>query len=317
MANDFPGVSDLIADALDLSGAEINNILRGGPLVARMPFVESSNGTTHKYITHTADPVTGFRAENAGRDFDHSVDVAVTASLKILDWSWATDKAVADAWKGGRGAYLQRESMRHIKSAVSTMEKQLIYGTGTGGSSDGFAGLANLSQLDDSDDSMVVNAGGTSAGTGASVYLINLGDQSGIAGVYKGDGPAFEMGETIVQNFVDGSGKNLPIYYTPACTWFGMQIGGSYSVSRIANLTEESGKGLTDDLIFSAIEKHPVGHEPDVIVMNRRSREQLRASRTATNATGTPAPLPEEVAGIPILMTDSLLNTEALLTAAS
>lgn len=316
MADDFLGVSDLIADALDLSGTEINNILRGGPVVARLPFTESSNGTTHKYITHTADPVTGFRAENAGREFDHSVDVAVTATLKILDWSWASDKAVADAWKRGREAFLTRESMRHVKSAVSKMEKQLFYGTSALGDSTGFAGLANLAQLDDSDDSMVVNAAGTTADTASSVYLLNLGESSGIAGVYKGDGPAFDMGETIVQDFLDGDGKHYPAYYTPACTWFGMQIGGAYSVSRIANLTADAGKGLTDDLIYAAIEKHPVGHEPDVIVMNRRSREQLRSSRTATNATGTPAPLPEEVAGIPILLTDTLLNTEALLTAA-
>jgi hypothetical protein len=46
--------------------------------------------------------------------------------------------------------------------------------------------------------------------------------------------------------------------------------------------------------------------------MTRRSRGQLRNSRTATNATGAPAPMPTEVGGVPIEVTDSLSNVEAL-----
>jgi hypothetical protein len=46
--------------------------------------------------------------------------------------------------------------------------------------------------------------------------------------------------------------------------------------------------------------------------MTKRSQEQLRASRTATNATGAPAPIPTDAFGIPIGVTDGILNTEAL-----
>ena len=45
--------------------------------------------------------------------------------------------------------------------------------------------------------------------------------------------------------------------------------------------------------------------------MNGRSREQLRNSRTATNANGTPAPLPTEWEGIPIIRTASITNDES------
>jgi hypothetical protein len=48
--------------------------------------------------------------------------------------------------------------------------------------------------------------------------------------------------------------------------------------------------------------------------MNRRSLSQLRKSRTATNATGTPAPIPREVEGIPIIVTEALSSTEAIET---
>ena len=314
MADDLHVLADLVADALDLSGTEISNILNRAPLVNRLPFVESSNGTTHKYITHTADPVVGFRAPLAGRDLDSSVDTPVTSNLFILDWSWASDKAIADAWRKGRQDYVSREGARHINAAAFKLEQQVLYGTSALGDSAGFAGLANLSQLDGLSDSMVVNAGGTTADTASSVFLLKLGDDQGIAGVYKGDGPAIELGETIVQDFQDASDRHFPAYYTPASTWFGLQLGANYSVSRIANLTADAGAGLTDDRIYEAIEKHPAGHTPDVMVMSRRSREQLRKSRTSTNATGAPAPTPEEVAGIPILVSEAVSNAEALLT---
>jgi hypothetical protein len=55
---------------------------------------------------------------------------------------------------------------------------------------------------------------------------------------------------------------------------------------------------------------------PTILVMNRRSLKQLQESRTATNATGAPAPFPSEAFGVPILVTDAITNTEALLTEA-
>ena len=69
---------------------------------------------------------------------------------------------------------------------------------------------------------------------------------------------------------------------------------------------------LTDDLIFDALELFPAGAGPDMMIMNRRSQFQLRASRTATNATGAPSPMVDSVAGVPIVTTDAILSTEAL-----
>ena len=311
MANSFHTVSTLIADALDLSGTEISNILDSTPFLARLPFVESSNGIVHKYITHTANPTVGFVAENGGRDFSKSVDTPVTANLKILDFSFAVSKATADAWRaGGAAAMIAREAQRHLTSAMVALEAQIL---NNADASNGFTGFSANAGLNNADDAMVVNAGGTTADTAASVYLVREGDGIGVAGVYKGDGPSVTLGDTIIQNFLDGNGKNYPAYYTPGTSWFGLQFGGTYSTSRIANLTEDAGKGLTDELIYEAWSRHPVGQKPTVIVMNRRSQEQLRSSRTATNAVGSPAPLPGDWEGLPIVVTDTLSSTEAII----
>ena len=312
MANDFLTVADMVADAYDLSGLETSEVRAAAPVIAALPAIPASNGTMHKQSVMTALPVTGFRTENVGRDFDHSTDRIDSVNLNILDWSWMVDKAVADSsrFAGGREQYIAREGLRHVQSAMFNLEQQWINGT-VGAAAGGFEGLADQANLDGASDSMVVNAAGTTATTGSSVYLIRRNSaECGL--VYHGEN-GVELGETRIQNFVDGTGKNLPAYYTPGCMWTAGFFGSLYSVVRIANLTADSGKGLTDDLIYQALELFPAGHSPDMMIMNRRSQFQLRTSRTATNATGAPAPLSMDAAGIPIVTTDAITSVEALL----
>jgi len=308
MANDFLTVADMVADAYDLSGQETSEVRAAAPVIASLPAIPASNGVVHKQSVMTQLPVTGFRSENSGRDFDHSVDRIDTVDLKILDWSWAVDKAVADSSRlaGGREQYIAREGMRHVQSAMFNLENQWINGTGFNAA--GFNGLADSSNLGSISDDMVVDAGGSAVGATSSVYMIRR-NSAECGMVYKGDG-AVELGETVVQNFIDGSGKNYPAYYTPACGWFAGFFGSLFSVVRIVNL--DASNGLTDDLIYQALERFPAGHSPDMCIMNRKSQFDLRASRTATNATGAPAPLVDNVAGVPVITTDAITHAEAV-----
>ena len=315
MADDMLAAADLIADALDLSGTEISNVLDAAPVMARMPFVPSSNGTTHKYIAVTQNPVVPFRAINAGKDFDSSIDVAVSATLTYLDISFAVDKAYADVWRrGGAEALIAREGLAHIRSGFATLEDQFFNDTDTSA----FSGLSVLTPYDTKDDSSgkVIDAGGTTASTGSSVWLLNVGEMTGVCMVYRGDGPGLELGETIVQN-IGAADANISAYYTPGGGWFGSQVPhtSGHGVTRICNLTEDSGKGLTDDLLAQAIAIHPIGQKPTVACMSRRSHRQLQESRTATNATGAPAPFPTEAFGVELIVTDAIPDTETLLSA--
>lgn len=310
MADDLITLADMVGNSLDVSDEVTSNLLQDAPFFASLMGVESSNGDTHKYVRETGAPTVGFRAVNAGRDLDSSTTELVTVTLKLLDFSFAVDKGAADTWIKGPQEYIQMEGMRHVAAALFAAEQQYINGT-VGGSASGFAGFADA--LDDSDDTGVVDAGGTTASTGSSIYLVRAGVRD-IQGVYATDGLA--LGETIVQDMVDGSGKHFPVYYTPGCAHIGIQIGGQYSLVRICNVTEDATKGATDDLIYSAFAEFPAGRGPTHILMNRRSRKQLRESRTSTNVTGAPAPTPLEVEGVPIITTDAIGSTETLLTAA-
>lgn len=311
MADDLFVLADFVGDALDLSPAQVTDLSNSAPFLMALPMVPSSNGTNHKYVKETGAPVVGFRAINAGRELDSSADTVVSIDLKVLDFSWAVDYALAKAWRrGGAPALIAREGLRHLKAAFYEFEKQIFYGTGN--DAGGFAGLLDNAQFDALADTMVVNAGGTTASTGSSVWLVTA-NENAMCSVMR-EGNPIELGETVVIDMLDGSSKHFPAYYTPGSAWCGLQIGGAYDIVRIANLTEDSGKGLTDDLIYTALSKFPGGRVPTHIVMNRRSLRQLRESRTATNATGAPAPIPREVEGIPILVTEAISSTEALET---
>lgn len=311
MAYDPLVMADLVADALDLSNAEVTDLVQAVPFLNLLPMETSSNGETHKYSKETGAPVVGFRAPNVGRDLDSSIDTVVTVTLKILDFSWDVDKAIADIWrKGGKAALIAREGLRHIKSAMVAFEKQVIYGATALGDAGGFTGMVQAAPVDALADALTIDAAGTTADTASSCWAVRIGPND-LTGVVNGDG-AISLGETTVIQKTSSAALVYPAYYTPGCTWLGMQVGSIYSMGRIVNLTADSGKGLTDALIGSLLAEFPVGKFPTHLLMNRRSQAQLRASRTATNPTGLPAPFPEEAFGVPIVVVESIVNTEPL-----
>lgn len=319
MADDLHAIADLIGDAFDLADIEVSDLLRASPFVSLLPVQDSSNGTTHKYVKETAAPVVGFRAANAGRDMDSSDDTLVSIDLKILDFSWQVDQAVASSWRRGKERYIAREGLRHLAAAFMAYEKQLINGVigasdsaAASGSAAGFLGFRDAATVNALADAMVVTAGAGTADVNSSVWGVRLAED-GVCGVMIPDAP-FELGETVTQQRIVDPGtdnKTLPTWYTPGFTWLGVQIGSAYDIGRIANLTTSA--PLTDDLIAELLSRYPIGKYPTHLLMSRRSRKQLQDSRTATNATGAPAPFPTEAFGVPIVATDAISNTEELI----
>lgn len=320
MADDLHAIADLIGDAFDLADIEVSDLLRTSPLVQLLGMEPSSNGTVHKYTKETGAPVVGFRAPNAGREMDSSDDTAVSVDLKLLDFSWLVDVAVADAWRKGRANYVAREGSRHLRSALFTFEKQLINGqigasdsAGASGIAAGFTGLRDAATIDAVADTMVVNAASATADVNSSVYAVRLAPD-GLTGVYKGEGSAIDLGETVTVNQIVNPGsdnKTFPAYYTPGWLWLGLQVGSAYDLGRICNIGSAD-HTLTDDLIAQLLAKFPIGFGPTHLIMSRRSRMQLQQSRTATTPTGQPAPFPTESHGVPIVVSDAVSNTEEL-----
>ncbi len=311
MADTFLSLADLVkVNDQNLADIDVKDILDDAPFMGALAADTSSNGTDHKYLKETGAPVVGFRDPNTGRENEKSGDTLVTINLKILDASFNVDKALADAYKKGPEAYIAREAKRHLKAAFFVAEQQFI--NGTGNEADGFTGLADALALPNA---MTHDAGGSTADTASSVYLVRTNADGTDATAITGEDGQISIDESVVQAIEDvANGGRFTGYHTPILGWLGLQVGSAHSVGRICNITEDAGKTLDDDLIYRALSLFPASRQPNLIVMNRRSLRQLRESRTATNATGTPAPRPTDVDGIRIVTTDAIVSTETILS---
>lgn len=305
MADTFLTLTDL-AKVNDANNADygISDLLDDAPLVRALA-AEPTDGDTHKYLKQTGAPTVGFRSVNTGRENKASADTEVTVTLKLLDCSFVVDRALADQYRFGASAYVAREARRHLKAGFFELEKQVLYGTGN--AAGGFAGLADDTALDDLDDAMVVDGGGSGSDT-ESVWAIRTGNDLMDMVLITGMNGNIMIGETVSQ-FIDGATGRYPVYATPIFAWAGVQIGGAYSVGRLANI--DAGAGLTDDKISDLLALFPAGRGANMLVMSRTARKQLQQSRTATNSTGAPAPFPTESFGVPITTTDAITATES------
>jgi hypothetical protein len=314
MANAFVSTTELLqlGDG-NISDIDVTELLEDTPFLAQISAIVASNMTSHEWLKKTTAPTAGARAINDGLENTKAAYTKVTQTLRLFDAGFDMDIGLLKAANGDR--LMRREAIDHLKAAFVAVEKQLFYGTGTGGLSAGFAGFSNETTVDRRDDVMVVNATGTTANSASSVWAVRVGE-SAVSVVYGANG-RIEIGESYMTLRDGSSTGSYDAMRTPITFYAGCQVATSLDLGRIVNLTAESGKGLTDLLIAQLLAKFPAGRGPTHLVMNRQSHMQLRNSRTATNPTGAPAPFPSEAFGVPIVVTDQLSITEPLVAASS
>lgn len=282
------------------------NVLDDAPVMAQA-FAQpaSQGGTLHKYLRRKVAAGAGFRAiargiTNAAEQFE---DISVTCEL--LDGSFDRDVALALAYRGGIGAYLQKETGSALKSLFFGLE-QAVFNLSVASS---FKGLPYMADYWAKDLPQVVDAGGSG---GKSVWLLRWADD-GVSMVAGNEGRMnFVLPESDqIVRLTDSDSRPYSAYRTTLLGYFGLQVGSTYDVVRICNLDGTSDDLLTDDLIYDALSRFPAGKQPNMIVMNRTALKELREGRTATTPTGQAAPRPADIEGIPIVVTDALGVAEA------
>lgn len=269
-------------------------------------------GINYKTKIRTSLPTVGFRKANDGVTATKGGYDNRLVETYILNPRWECDKAVADRDEDGPEMFIFDEATGMLEASLQQLCKQFYYGRNAtyGGDVEGHPGL--LDSYDSTN--MVVDAGGTTANTGSSCWLIRFGRKD-VNWVW-GENGSMEVDDPRIETITGENGGPLTGYVQELLAYPGLQVGSLKSIVRIKKLTDDTGKGLTDDLIYEALSKFPAGIEPDLILCSKRSLEQLRKSRTATNATGSPAPVPESIIGtqgpIPIKPSEAILNVEAL-----
>ena len=291
----------------------IESVMTAAPELAAIA-ARTINGTSYKTVDRTSLPATGFANANEGIVPGKSAFSVKTVECFIFRGAVNVDKAIALANEDGPAALQAIEASGVGLSAGIEIGKQVWYGVDE--DSKGFPGLRALCPA-----GMKVDATGTTATTGSSVYGVKFGPQH-VQMIYGG-GSVLSLPPFKEQSVTDANGGQYDAYVSNLTAWIGMQCVHPYSIGRLYNLTADSGKGLTDALLADLLALYPVGFTPDAWFMSRRSRTQLQKSRTVTmlssgtkggvgSSEGLVAPLPTEAFGIPIIVTDNLLNTETL-----
>jgi hypothetical protein len=232
----------------------------------------------------------------------------------ILNPRWQCDKAVADRHEDGALVFIAQEAEGTLEGEMQALSKQFYYGAASGlANAKAFPGLLDMYDATN----MSVDAAGTTDSTCSSVWLVRFGPKH-VQWVWGNNGE-LQPSDIRIESVPMGTTPEsyMEAYVQTFLGYPGLQVASLLSVVRIKKLTADSGKGLTDALISTALAKFPEGTTPDAIFMGKRSHGQLQAGRTAVNPTGAPAPFPTEVMGIagnaiPIYVSSGIIATETL-----
>lgn len=282
-------------------------------------------GTSYRTVSRDTYPGVGFRAANGGVPYTKSTFLNRLHECYIFSGNIRADVAVMNAHEDGAEAFKAIESSGVMKQAMIDIGSQFIYGTAS--DAKGFPGLQAFHDAFSTELTarsvapIVLDAGGTTASTGSSVYGVKFGDQ-GLQFIF-GNNSTLTLSDWFRQMVNDGTaGQDYLAECASLNSWIGLQAATPYCVGRLKDATADSTKGVTDAKLAELLALYPVGYKPDVWFMSRRSAFQLQSSRSATSITNSGAKgqdgrdvfaaEPTSACGIPIVVTDSITNTEAL-----
>ena len=303
--------ADIIA--FNTSEEILGVILEASKMIPEMDFFAASPvaSTYYKTMVRTALPTAGFRGVGAGRVRDKGTLTQRIVQCSYLDASWDEDEA---SFTGVDWGNLEGELQgSHLLAALKSWQSA-IYNGPAASPDTGFPGMCTLFPNTDSDG--VIDAGGTTATTGSSIYLVKTGEQqTSLVWGQNGEIAAGDIFPTVISYVDGGATKKYNARAQKIEGWAGLQIANSKSIVRIANVTEDAAATASDFLVHKGIQlfEERYGWRPDGILMSYRSRTQLQNSRTAINTTGQDAPTPVEVDGIPVIATLGIGKTETLL----
>lgn len=294
----------------------IDEVSRRTPFMSRGAF-RAIKGINFKTLVQTGASNTSgsFRALNTGVAAASSTEENRLVETFPIQPRFHVDAQVAMNSEDGPQAFISRKTKGILTAEFIAHEKQMFYGAASGvGNAAGYPGL--LDAYDSAN--MVTDAGGTTASTGSSVWLVEFGSDS-VQGVLA-NGGQFQFGAVRLESILDPSDatktKYIDTYVQTLLAQVGLQVANVLRVARIKKLTADAGHTLTDKLLMDTIALFKQT-QPNAIFMSLRSLSQLRDSRTATNPTGMEAPFPTSVVGvdggnIPIYPTAGILDTESL-----
>lgn len=266
-------------------------------------------GTTYKVTRRTALPTASFRNVGDASTIQKSTYVQEDKSMYFLDVPLQIDEAILKGDTGEVGNLLANEAAGALEAAAIKLGSQFYYGLAA--DAKGFTGLLAQS----------VGKWPTGQTTNTtSAYLVWI-DPQGVSFVVGNDG-SIDLGEWTRQAYMPAATTQKMVWVNNLSSYIGLQVGSASAVWRVSGINTTA--GMTDARGAGLISKVPMARRNGLRwFMNRTAAYTLQASRAALGAvTGTGgqqvqltnnlayAAMPTECCGVPITITDSLVDTE-------
>lgn len=324
IGNTMPTLLDLASRVQDGKIAKIVEIMNEkNDLLTFLPWIECNDGSGHKTTIRTGLPTPTWRQLYQGVQPTKSKTAAVRDATGLLEDYSQVDAALVDIAEDKAG-FRMSEDKGHIEGMNQAFMDTFFYGNSEF-NPERFTGMAKRYSVKtgvENGDNIILGGGAGSDNT--SVWIMVLGED-GVSGIYpKGTSAGLKVldkGQMTIQ-LSDGSKYEA---YVSNYSWKpGITVRDWRQVVRIANIdiSDLTFNGATGaklvDLIVQGLE---LVHNPSggkmVIVANRTITSMLR--RQITNTANVHLGLNEvagkhvlEFDGVPVLRSDSLLNTESV-----
>lgn len=324
----YPTLSDVVsrANADGRIDPDIVEMLKETNEMLEDMVMYPANGVTeHVTTVRTGLPAVTWRKLNYGIKPSKSKTKKVKDSLGSLEALATVDKALVDL-NGNTESFRVSEESAFIESMTQEMQETVIYGD-TGVNPEKFMGLQSRFNDKNAETAKnVIDAGGTTNGKLASMYLVCWGPRSAFGIFPKGSVAGLEMrdlGEEPAYDEDGGEYRALKTHYK----WnMGLCVRDWRYIVRIANIDLSSLKVKPDpdnaadgkcliDLMTEALEKipHPTGRMAFYCNKDVRTflRKQIRYAANV-NITMNEVAGKEVVSfdGVPVRRVDALANTE-------
>ena len=302
-------------------------------MLTDMLWMECNDGAGHKTTVRTGLPSATWRLLNYGVVKSKSTTAQVRDSTGMLEAYSEIDKALADL-NGNSAEFRMGEDMAFIEGMNQTMQGTVVYGS-TVANPERFTGLGpRFNALTAPNGSNIVNAGGTSANSNTSIWLVGWG-QNTVHGLFpKGSKAGLQVRDLGEVALYDANNNVYQGYRTHFKWDCGLSVRDWRFVVRIANIDITSGAVSTSNLVntlIGAVNKLPfvaaAGNNPPpggtrpgqvntAFYCNRTVRAALdiqamgKANTFLTIETRDSKPY-TAFRGIPIRICDQITNSEA------
>lgn len=285
----------------------IDEAVGESPEVAVFP-VNTVAGGSVELSVRTGNPTVGFRNANEGRDYKRGTFESRLFQTMVIEEPIGIDiQGVLNASESP-GRILEAESMAVLAAVLEHIGVQTWYGGSAQAEADAKAAPGLIQQYA-ADSAHEVDAGDSTAKS--SVWFLRLGDN--LCDHAYGNGTTLNFGQWRESTLTDSNNRKLRGLENFITGRVAPRLMNKNAAVRIKNCGTDT-PALDDDVMYEAFRKFRENKagQPNAIFMTPRSQEQLRQSRTATNETGEPAPLPLQWRGIPIYATNNLSEAETV-----